>query len=126
MSSVASLLGAKDGIELAIATAVPGAPAMQFTSEGIRYYTVAQAPGTNFLRHSKADLERARAIVAGYHPDIIHVHWTERFYGLIVGMNLDVPVVVSIQGLVSQVRRFLFAGLSFRDRLRALRIRDVL
>jgi L-malate glycosyltransferase len=126
MSSVASLLRAKDGIELAIATAVPGAPAMQFTSDGIRYYTIAQAARTHFLKHSKANLERARAIVADYHPDIIHVHGTERFYGLIVGMDLDVPVVVSIQGLVSQVRKFLFAGLSFRERLRALRIRDVL
>jgi L-malate glycosyltransferase len=124
--SLASLLRASDGIELAIAAAVPAAPAMQFTSEGIRYYTIAQAARTHFLKHSKANLERARAIVADYHPDIIHVHGTERFYGLIVGMDIDVPVVVSIQGLVSQVRKFLFAGLSFRERLRALRIRDVL
>jgi glycosyltransferase involved in cell wall biosynthesis len=126
MPSLASHLREKDGIELAIATAVPGASAMQFSSEGIRYYIIAQPPGTHFLSHSSADLKRAKTIVADYRPDLIHVHGTERFYGLIASKDLDVPVVVSIQGLVSQVQKFLFAGLSFRERLRALRIRDVL
>jgi len=126
MSSLASLLRAEDGIELAVATAVPGAPDMQFTSEGIRYYTIAQAARTHFLKHSKANLERARAIVADYHPDLIHVHGTERFYGLIVGMDMDVPVIVSIQGLISQYRKFWFAGWNYRERLRALRVWDML
>ena len=126
MSSLASLMRAKDDIELAVATAVPGAPDMQFTSEEIRYYTIAQAARTHFLRHSMANLERARAIVADYHPDLIHVHGTERFYGLIIGMDMDVPVIVSIQGLISQYRKFWFAGWNYRERLRALRVRDML
>ena len=126
MPSLASLLRAEGGIELAVATAVPGASDMQFTSEGIRYYTIAQLPRTHFLKYSKANLERARAIVADYRPDVVHVHGTERFYGLIARAELDVPIVVSIQGLISQCRKFWFAGLNYRERLRALRVRDVL
>src|ERR1039458_6065568 len=126
MPSLASLLRAEGGIELAVATAVPGASDMQFTSEGIRYYTIAQLPRTHFLKYSKANLERARAIVAHYSPDVVHVHGTERFYGLIARAELDVPIVVSIQGLISQCRKFWFAGLNYRERLRALRVRDVL
>src|ERR1035437_3108065 len=92
LPSLASLLRAEGGIELAIATAVPGAPDTQFTSEGIRYYTIAQPPGFHFLRHSKANLDRARAIVAHYRPDVVHVHGTERFYGLIAQQEPDVPI----------------------------------
>src|ERR1035437_5960867 len=126
MPSLASLLRAENGIELAIATAVPGTADMQFTSEGIRYYTIAQPPGFHFLRHSKANLERARAIVAECRPDVVHVHGTERFYGLIARAELGVPFVVSIQGLISQYRKFWFAGLNYSELLRALRIIDVL
>ena len=126
LPSLASLLRAEGGIELAIATAVPGAPDTEFTSEGIRYYTIAQPPGFHFLRHSKANLQRARAIVAHYSPDVVHVHGTERFYGLIARAELDVPIVASIQGLISQCRKFLLAGLNCRERLRALRVRDML
>lgn len=126
MPSLASLLRSEGGIELAVATAVPGVPDMQFTSEGIRYYTIAQPPDFHFLRHSKVNLERARAIVSDYRPDVVHVHGTERFYGLIARAELGVPIVVSIQGLISQCRKFWFAGLTYRERLRALRIRDIL
>jgi glycosyltransferase involved in cell wall biosynthesis len=126
MPSLASLLAAEEGIELAVATTMPDAPNMQFTSEGIRYYTIAQPPGFHFLRHSKANLERAWEIVADYRPDLVHVHGTERFYGLIARAKLDVPIVVSIQGLVSQIRKFWFAGLNYRERLRALRLRDMI
>jgi len=126
MPSLASLLRAEGGIHLAVATAMPGAADTQFTSEGIQYYTIAQPSGVHFLKHSKANLERAQAIIAHYRPDVVHVHGTERFYGLIASAEADVPFVVSIQGLISQNRKFYFAGLNYRDRLRALRVRDVL
>ena len=105
---------------------MPGAPDTQFSHGGIQYYTISQASGTHFLRHSETDLLRARAILADCRPDLVHVHGTERFYGLIAGMDLGVPVVVSIQGLVSQCRKFCFAGLNYRERLRTLRVRDIL
>jgi glycosyltransferase involved in cell wall biosynthesis len=126
LSSAAALLRVQEGVELAIATATPDAPNMQFTSEGILYYTIAQAARTHFLRHSKANLRRASDIVADCRPDLIHVHGTERFYGLILGMGVEVPVIVSIQGLISRTRKVLFAGLTFRERIRAIRVRDVL
>ena len=124
--TLASLLLAEPGTELAIATAVPGASDIQFTSNGVRYYTIGQAPGTPFLSHSNRDLTRARAIIADYHPDIVHVHGTEKFYGLVSEVELDAPVVLSIQGLISQYRRFFFAGLNYRERFRTLRVRDIL
>lgn len=46
-------------------------------------------------------LEACRAVVADWKPDLVHVHGTESAYGLLSARGLlDVPVVISIQGLL--------------------------
>ncbi|MBP1663537.1 MAG: glycosyltransferase [Bacteroidetes bacterium] len=52
-------------------------------------------------------------IVKMVRPDIIHIHGTEHNYGLIQA-HTDIPVVISIQGLLSPFSEMYFSGVSFR------------
>lgn len=59
-------------------------------------------------------------------PDIVHIHGTEFSYGLsYIKACGDQNVVVSIQGLTSVIARYYTAGLTNRDILRNITIRDL-
>lgn len=51
---------------------------------------------------SNQHLDRYLSIIDEVKPDVIHIHGTENSFGAIIG-NTDVPVVVSIQGLIVAV-----------------------
>ena len=62
-----------------------------------------------------------------FQPEVIHIHGTERPLGLsYVRACGRRNVVVSIQGLVSDISHYYFAGLSKMDVLRNITIHDVL
>jgi glycosyltransferase involved in cell wall biosynthesis len=50
----------------------------------------------------RGPLRACRRIVDEFQPDLIHVHGTEGFYGLL-GDQTDNPVVISLQGILSEV-----------------------
>lgn len=60
------------------------------------------------------NLPVARAAVAAFAPDLIHVHGTEHGYGLVAG-HAGVPAVVSLQGLLGAYVHTYFAGLGLKD-----------
>ena len=42
-----------------------------------------------------------------FNPDIIHIHGTERFYGLLGSRNLvSLPVVISFQGILHEIVKY--------------------
>ncbi|MBN1186224.1 MAG: glycosyltransferase family 4 protein [Bacteroidales bacterium] len=43
-------------------------------------------------------------VIKKVHPDIIHVHGTEGVYGL-VPLDMELPVIVSVQGIISEIYR---------------------
>jgi len=46
--------------------------------------------------------EEAKSIIAGFKPDIIHIHGTEFFYGRMRKMTYcDAPTIVSLQGIIN-------------------------
>jgi glycosyltransferase involved in cell wall biosynthesis len=64
------------------------------------------------LNHKVFDnelLDKYLDIINFIKPDIIHIHGTENPYGCIV-QHTKVPVVVSIQGILSVILKFFFAG----------------
>lgn len=67
-----------------------------------------------------------RKVVDDFAPDLIHVHGTEYSHGYHVLQAVcdEIPVVVSIQGLVSRLARTLTDGLSQREMLRNITLRD--
>ena len=125
MDSLAQYLSQEESVELAIATTMPGKTSQRFSENGISYYVI---PGSNanYLRYGSADIRNALDVVADFQPNIIHIHGTERFYGLISqAAGIVVPLVVSIQGLLSRCIGFRYAGMTANDILCTLRIRDL-
>jgi glycosyltransferase involved in cell wall biosynthesis len=72
-----------------------------------RYFKrIAQRPGSN----DNKELQKLLEVVDTVKPDIIHVHGTEDNFGLIQE-HISVPVVVSIQGIVTVIREKYYAGI---------------
>ncbi len=56
-------------------------------------------------------LEKIAQVVSSYNPDIIHVHGTEGFLGLVYRLKLKIPVVYSIQGLLAPYLEKFYSGI---------------
>lgn len=125
MDSLAQHLSQQPSVDLAIATALPSRAYRSFREDGTSYY-ITPATHPNYLRYASADIRNALEVVADFQPDIIHIHGTERFYGLISQSGKVVaPVVISIQGLLSRAIGFRYGDMTAQDILRTIRIRDL-
>jgi glycosyltransferase involved in cell wall biosynthesis len=106
-----------------------------FKERGITYYPVLPSRGGSkfariLARHTDrndepTELKRLMEVVKTVQPDLIHIHGTEENYGLIQ-KTVDVPVVVSLQGVLSAISQKYFSGIpksvlskgeSFKDKL---------
>ena len=105
------------GLQVEIATVYPGLRDEQFEEEGIRYFVIGQPKKPNiFFDCRRQDLQACSDLVRQRTPDLVHVHGTERFYGLLSARKLiDSPTVISLQGLLSGYRRSFFGALSFPE-----------
>lgn len=64
-------------------------------------------------RHTdRKDLKKLIEVVEIVKPDIIHIHGTEKNYGLIQNFT-NVPAVISVQGMLLPYTRKFFSGISF-------------
>ncbi len=113
---LASLLSSSD-LQIEVATVYPGLRDEQFEEDNIRYFVIGQPKTANIFFHCRPqDLQACADLVHQRNPDLVHIHGTERFYGLLSARKLiDAPVVISLQGLLSAYQQFFFGALSFRD-----------
>ena len=101
-------------IEIGVACIYPGLKTKTFKHEGITYFSVSQGGAKRFFHFKIADLQKTFIqkcldIVEIYKPDIIHIHGTERPYGLLTTQKtLNIPIVISIQGLLSQCSKWIY------------------
>lgn len=127
MSSLLEYLVTMSGIEIEIATAWPGLKDDQFTDGGIKYFALGQPrlPGSYFDCRSK-DLAKCADLVRERAPDLVHIHGTERFYGLLPARKLiQTPCIISIQGMLSACRDAFFGALSPAEIWKANRLIEV-
>jgi glycosyltransferase involved in cell wall biosynthesis len=107
--------------EVELTIAAPGAtPARVFDEAGIRYAVVPLgAPSSrggriaHNWRHRltpRETLNAAAHLIDRMHPDIVHVHGTEGGFGLLATTRPSVPLVISLQGILSAYRRAYFRG----------------
>lgn len=113
MTMLAEALKARGGeVELAIATAAPGLHDDCFTRDGIEYAIIGQRQSNPSLASPRA-LAKCKALVDQWRPDLVHVHGTERFFGLLGARRMiKPPVVISIQGLISACHQVFYGGLT--------------
>jgi glycosyltransferase involved in cell wall biosynthesis len=127
MSQLLLALRGVPGLELGVATAYPGLPDLQFDEDGVEYFVVGQRRLTSHFGTRRGDLLACRDVVERFDPDLVHVHGSERFFGLLRARGLvDRPTVVSLQGLLGEVSRSFWGTLRPAERIAAHRVSEVL
>jgi len=129
-----SLLGALIGrtdVKLGVVTVSAGADEFRCEADGVDYFVVGcsrlawRLPWREAV--TKRLLRQCAGIAAAWRPDLVHVHGTESFYGLLGARGyVDCPVVVSVQGLLSEYRRRYFGGLSRMEIIRSQGLGELL
>jgi len=111
-------------IELGIATAFPGMREEHFQEDGVDYFVIPQPRRFPIFGMRAVDIAKCRAVIERFKPDIIHIHGSERFFGMVKAEgNISIPTIVSIQGLLgpfSTVRHF-FGTLSLCEIFQSIR-----
>lgn len=110
-------------IHLAVATPYPGDKLMSFSVDNVIYYLLPSKCKTTYQKC----LEPIWQMVCNeFIPNIIHIHGTEFTYGLACMRSCpNHNYVVSIQGIVSVISRYYFAGISIVDILKNITFRDI-
>jgi hypothetical protein len=83
MSQLLLALRSVPGIELGVATAYPSLPDLQFDEDGVEYFVVGQGRIASHFGCTRSDLVACRDVVERFDPDLVHVHGSERFFGLL-------------------------------------------
>lgn len=75
---------------------------------GVEYYTIPRRR-FGFLDKYKKEIKIINNILQDIKPDIIHIHGTEEFYGLLTPPK-NSKVLITVQGIRSQIIKFLFCA----------------
>ncbi|RXK88059.1 glycosyltransferase [Chlorobaculum sp. 24CR] len=110
-------------IDIAVATVYGGSDYVFFDICGVKYYLL---PCDNNLRYNKSLKRLWKEVFQSYMPDLVHIHGTEFPHGLAcIHSSKNEKFVVSIQGLVSVIERYYYAGISLTGIVKNITIRDV-
>lgn len=118
-------------VRLAVVTATPGDPEYHFGENDVEYYNIPQNRVLEsydlFQKWRLAQsLERAAGIIGDWKPDLIHVHGTERFFGLVRARGLTQrPTAVSVQGIVEQYYPVACGVMTWRDIIEHVTLYDI-
>ncbi len=86
--------------EIAVVTASPVKKKMKHSVQRADFFVVPCSKGSGKFAQTRA-LRCCAAIVREWQPDLVHIHGTERFYGLLTARKMiKTPTVISIQGLL--------------------------
>jgi glycosyltransferase involved in cell wall biosynthesis len=128
------VVGRSKLVELTVAFPDPRGVAPSEAIDGVRYVGLPAAEPDSAVmrvvrrwRHEvtyKETLNAVRALVTDVQPDLVHLHGAEYGYGLAV-YSADVPVLLSIQGSPTAIRRLYLRGVD-RHFLRGLSIWEFL
>lgn len=125
ITQLAEHVASVNEIELGIVTAYPDLREAHFSEDGVEYFVIPQPSRYPAFGMRAIDLEKCLAAIEQFKPDLIHIHGSERFYGLIkVTSTIQVPVLISIQGLLGpfSMRRHFFGTLSLFEILKSIRL----
>ncbi len=111
-------------LKFGIVTARSGVKDLRFSKDDIDYFVVNRPrvlKQTNFHQ----TLKKCARIVNDWQADIIHVHGTESFFGLLCTLkDINCPVVISVQGLLNQYVLTFFGKLSFWQIMKTNSLKD--
>ena len=83
--------------------------------------------GKRLLFDSPRTLKDCRRVIEEFKPDLIHIHGTEYAIGAaIVKLKPDVPVLLTIQGILTRISEEYYGGLPFGERFKIKSFKSVL
>lgn len=95
--------------------------------EGVKCHYVTFAKGKGIYVNMSEDIySRYRTIIDDFQPHIIHVHGTEKNLAQLQNYVKHIPIVISIQGLLSGCLRYNMAYLSKKDMLLHTSIKNMI
>src|ERR1035437_1809348 len=122
MHGLAMQIATVQGNELAVATTYDGLEFKSFLIDGVIYYLL---PAKSIRSYQKNLEPLWEKVCFEFNPDIIHIHGTEYTHGLAcMRANPLSNYIVSIQGMVSIISRYYFAGITIWEILKHLTFRD--
>jgi glycosyltransferase involved in cell wall biosynthesis len=87
-------------LTMAVATARPARSLESYRAGDVDCFIVPARKGEG-RRHQARALDLCAGVVRQWRPQVVHIHGTERFYGLLSAQGLiSTPTVISLQGLV--------------------------
>jgi glycosyltransferase involved in cell wall biosynthesis len=128
MLALLQVLSGLPDIRLGVVTAYPGRNDAEFSEDGVDYFVVGQPAGSRDVDYSATSLHKCAEIAGRWKPDVVHIHGTERFYGLLGARRLiRYPVIISIQGLITPCSKWLsfFGEMSSADIVKAHGLREI-
>lgn len=126
MAVLAQALAYDGRIELAVATNVQESRSGSVMVNGVRYYAVPQRGGNvDHGRLPRRLIESYHSVINEVRPQVLHIHGTESFHGLLTGRgHLRVPTVISIQGILDVYVRYYLAGVPWQTIVFKRTLRD--
>lgn len=126
MSTLHDALVGHNNIKLGVVTVCPTTSDFHFEYKGVDYYVIGRF---RYIKEMlwRRYLKKCAKIASDWNPDLIHVHGTESYYGLLKAKGyVKCPMVVSIQGLLSEYQRCYFGSLSCWEIVKSQRIAELL
>lgn len=80
-----------------------------------KYFIISQlAILTNHLVSDKR-IQRMKDVIRSVNPDIIHIHGSESELGIIVKQITDIPIVISLQGIIAPIENKQYSGIPYSE-----------
>lgn len=123
-SSMMELKQKRQDVELAVATTYRGSDMKILIKDSVTYYLLPTK--TDNTKYNRALEPLWRQIKKEFGPDVVHIHGTEYAHGLAYIKACGAEnVCISIQGLVSVIARYYYAGMTTCDIIKNLTLRDL-
>lgn len=116
MYGLAKNISENENFSLAVASIYSGNNLKSFKKNFIQYYLL-----------PKNNKDQWKEAIAEFLPDITHIHGTEFSHGMeIMNAHPEMKYIISLQGMVSLIHRYYFAGINHLEILQNITIRDII
>ena len=125
MPALADALMETHQLELGIATNVPDCLWSKKQINGKTFFTIPISKRINYQSLPLSIVQVYQRAINEFNPDIIHIHGTEYFHGLLTGRkHIECPTVISIQGIIDVCKQHYWGGISFGNLIKSRTLRD--
>ena len=128
LTDYANKLASSEQIEFATMTYANVKEDLDVYVEGGRNFIFAGG-GKKLLLDSKQTVKNCEKVIKEFRPEIIHIHGTEYAIGkamLKVNQNYNIPVLLTIQGIITRISSEYYGGLSFCEICKMTTLKELL